>query len=154
MAAKSSFCFPSILLPRHWIKIKPRHVQRPWPPLSAKGSFVRIDPAVWMLSADNPNGNFKLYIKIKILHGKNWTGSIFWAHLILREIAFGKAVIWLDGCKKLFLFFFNTNTSRHRIKLEPRYVEAQGPILSFKVPFVKIGVAVWTLPGYNHFWQS
>ena len=38
--------------------------------------------------------------------------------------------------------------------LEPRYVEAQGPILSFKVPFVKIGVAVWTLPGYNHFWQS
>ena len=90
----------------------------------------------------------------KILYGKNWTGSIFWAYLILREIAFGKAVIWLDGCKKLFLFFFNTNTSRHRIKLEPRYVEAQGPILSFKVPFVKIGVAVWTLPGYNHFWQS
>ena len=66
MAAKSSFCFPSILLPRHWIKMEPRHVQRPWPPLSAKGSFVRIDPAVWMLSADNPNGNFKLYIKIRL----------------------------------------------------------------------------------------
>ena len=54
-------------------------------------------------------------------------------------------MIWLDGCKKLFLFFFNTNTSRHRIKLKPRYVEAQGHILSFKVLFVKIGVAVWTV---------
>ena len=32
-----------------------------------------------------------------------------------------------------------------RIKLEPRYVEAEGPILSFKVPLVKIGVADWTL---------
>ena len=29
---------------------------------------------------------------------------IFWAHLILWEISFGKAVIWLDGCKKLFVF--------------------------------------------------
>ena len=28
----------------------------------------------------------------------------FAVHLILREIAFGKAVIWLDGCKKLFVF--------------------------------------------------
>ena len=32
----------------------------------------------------------------------------------------------------------------------------QGPILSFKppfkAPFFKIGVADWTLPGYNHFW--
>ena len=46
---------------------------------------------------------------------------------------------------KSSLFFLNTNTSRHRIKLEPRYVEAQGPILSFMVPFVKIGVADWTL---------
>ena len=53
-------------------------------------------------------------------------------------------MIWLDGCKKLFLFFFNTNTSRHRIKLEPRYIEAQGPILSFKVPFVRFGqVTPW-----------
>ena len=82
----------------------------------------------------------------------NW--KYFLAHLILWEIAFGKAVIWLDGCKELFLFFFNTNTSRHRIKLEPRYVEAQGPILSFKVPFVKIGAADWTFTGDNHFWQS
>ena len=42
----------------------------------------------------------------------------------------------------------------HRIELEPRYVEAQGPILSFKVPFVKIGAADWTFTGDNHFWQS
>ena len=66
---------------------------------------------------------------------------------MLREIAYGKAVIWLDSCKKLFLFLFNTTTSRHRIKLSPCYVEAQGPNLSFKVPFVKIGAADWTLPG-------
>ena len=30
-----------------------------------------------------------------------------------------------------------------------RNVEAQGPILSFRVPFVKIGAAYWTLPGDN-----
>ena len=33
--------------------------------------------------------------------------------------------------------------------LEPRYVEAQGPILSFKVPSVKIGAAYWTLPALS-----
>ena len=33
--------------------------------------------------------------------------------------------------------------------MEPRYVEVQGPILSFMVPFVKIGVADWTLPWKN-----
>ena len=54
----------------------------------------------------------------------------------------------------IFPIKLSSKNTRHRIKLEPRYVEAQGPILSFKVPFVKIGVAVWTLPGYNHFWQS
>ena len=118
----------------------------PWregPILSFKVPFVKIGVAVWTLPGYNHFWQSQIIYREKILHGKNLTGSIFWAHLILWEIAFGKAVIWLDGCKKLFLFFFNTNTSRHRIKLEPRYVEAQGPILSFKVPFVKIGVAVW-----------
>ena len=28
----------------------------------------------------------------------------FWAHLILREIAFGKAVIWLDAYSAVFKF--------------------------------------------------
>ena len=46
-----------------------------------------------------------------------------------------------------------TNTGI-RIKLEPSYIEAQGPLLSVKVPFTKIGVADWTLPGDNRFWQS
>ena len=36
---------------------------------------------------------------------------------------------------------------RQHIQLEPCYVEVQGPILSFKVPFVKIGVADLMIPG-------
>ena len=32
--------------------MEPRHVQPQGPPLSAKGPFVRFDPADWMQSAD------------------------------------------------------------------------------------------------------
>ena len=137
MAAKSSFCFSSIPIPRG--------IGSSWNPVNIDAQTLLYLPRCHLLCftqqigryvVTTTKGKVRLYIKIdKILHGKKLTGSIFWAHLILWEIAFGKAVIWLDGCKKLFLFFFNTNTSRHRIKLEPRYVEAQGPIPSFKVPF-------------------
>ena len=37
----------------HWIKVEPRYYQAQGPPLSAKVSFVKIDPGDWKLPQDN-----------------------------------------------------------------------------------------------------
>ena len=37
----------------------------------------------------------------------------------------------------------------HWIKVEPRYVEAQGPLLSTEVSFVRIDPGEWKLPQEN-----
>ena len=36
-----------------WIKVEPRYYQAQGPPLSAKVSFVKIDPGDWKLPQDN-----------------------------------------------------------------------------------------------------
>ena len=51
--------------------------------------------------------------------------------------------------KKPFLFAFITTTQIYRIKVEPRYYQAQEPPLSTRVLFVRIGPADWTLSGNN-----
>ena len=38
----------------------------------------------------------------------------------------------------------------YRIKVEPRYYQAQGPLLSTRVSFVRIDPADWKLPQDNH----
>ena len=38
----------------------------------------------------------------------------------------------------------------YRIKVEPRYYQAQGPHLSTRVSFVRIDPADWKLPQDNH----
>ena len=52
------------------------------------------------------------------------------------------------AAKSPFLFAFNTTTSMYWIKVEPLYVEAQGPLLSTEV-FVRIDAGDWKLPQDN-----
>ena len=57
---------------------------------------------------------------------------------------------WKRRAKKPFLFAFITTTQMYRIKVEPRYYQAQGPPLSTEVSFVKIDPGDWKLPQDNH----
>ena len=51
-----------------WIKVKPRYDEAQWPPLSAKVSFVRIDPADLKLPGDNQSmSNWVFFVSSYIL---------------------------------------------------------------------------------------
>ena len=53
-SCKKPFLFPfNTTTQSHWIKVEPHYVEAHGPPLSAKVSFVRIDPADWKLPGDN-----------------------------------------------------------------------------------------------------
>ena len=54
MGAKRPFLFSFYTTTQsHWIKMKPRYVEPQGPPLSAKVSFVRVDPEDLTLSGNN-----------------------------------------------------------------------------------------------------
>ena len=76
---------------------------------------------------------------------------IFWAHLILWEISFGKAVIWLDGCKKLFVFpQYQYLEASNQVGTPLRLSARTHSIFSGTIG--QIGVADWTLPHlHSHF---
>ena len=51
-----------------WIKVKPRYDEAQWPPLSAKVSFVRIDPADLKLPGNNQSmSNWVFFVSSYIL---------------------------------------------------------------------------------------
>ena len=79
MAAKKHYLFPfNNTTWRHWNKVELHYIEPQGPPLSAKVSFVRIDPADQKLPKDN-QGHVKLsifcqllYTSVKILRSGFW----------------------------------------------------------------------------------
>ena len=80
-----------------------------------------------------------------------WSKLKFWMFLSQFYGLKTRKICTLLSSDKIFVFGKNGPLI---FDLRVKFLTEDMSWSTFKVQFVKIGVADWTLPGYNHFWQS